>query len=134
MSADPILEPARRLSDAVAQAVTDGNGGLWLAVRLSDGKPWRDRAYESRRAAWTDAPTSERETGYAYLNIPHMGMPYAEAVGWLSAMRRLAEAGHKVADPDGADVVLPTTRAGMSQLLATPTPDLTRHLNRRTVR
>lgn len=120
-------DEGRRISDAAAQLVTDGRSGEWLYVRLADGWP-SPTGYPSRRDAWQAAGTG-RDRYFGFLLVPPTGVPPREAQGWLAVQRRLSDAGWRVSDPDAAAPAMPATREGVSRLLHTPTPALTRAIN-----
>lgn len=70
--------------------------GRWVAIRLSDGGSDHN-LYDSK----SDAVRHQlNEFFCGYVCIPPNGMSEEDAQGWLRAMRRLYDAGFRIADPD----------------------------------
>ena len=92
-------DAARRASDAVNfHLLTVGAHaiGKWCAIRLADGSS--DMVLYDKKA---DAIKHQvHETMCAYVCIPATGMPPEDAMVYLREMRRIYDAGYRLADPD----------------------------------
>ena len=110
-----VPDEARRCSDAVNQAVTDGHVGMWVAVRMSDGGT-DGKVYGTKRDA-IRAQLHEQQA--CYVKVPPDGMTPRQAKRWLELNRAIYDAGGRLADPDLADrdVILPATREGYTNVL-----------------
>lgn len=96
------------------------NVGHWLAVKLSDGSS-DGVVYDHRRDA---VKHQLHESQCAYIKIHPQGMTAEEAEGILRFFRFAYDNGFRVTDPEGPEIILPsTTEDYFSQL---------RRLNRRT--
>lgn len=90
----PITDPGRRLSEAVAEARAQGGEGRWMAVTLAEGR-WNRDIYDSR----ADAVRHNNEGEHAFLLIPLMPMPPAEATAWIELHRKAWQGGFRFTDP-----------------------------------
>lgn len=91
-----------RLADPI------GSIGHWFAVKLSDGRSADMNAlYPDKRACVTHQPGDERL--YAYIQIVPATMTPQMADVFLATMRKLYDAGIRLADPDhragGVDMI-----------------------------
>jgi hypothetical protein len=98
----PATDRGRRLSDAVREARAAGAEGWWIAARLSDGGT-DTKVYPSKEDA---VKWQLHETQCAYLQLPPMDMPPAEAEGWLALHERAYEAGMRLSDPGAPQPIL----------------------------
>ena len=92
-------DAARRASEAVQLQLTVNGAhaiGKWVAIRLSDGGS--DHVLYDTKA---DAVRHQLyETMCAYVCIPPGGMPPEDAEVYLREMRKMYDAGVRLADPD----------------------------------
>lgn len=91
----PITDAGRRMSEAVAKARQAGGMGRWIAVAMADGS-WNGDIYDSK----ADAIRHADESRHAYVMVPPMPMPPAEATAWIDLHRRLFDSGWRMTDPD----------------------------------
>lgn len=109
-------DAARRCSDIIRTHIIAGHAGRWAAIRLRDGGS-DGTAYDTRR----DAICHQlHETLCAYVRIPPDDMPPAHAARFLAFHRRVYDAGHRMADPDGPEPIMPMTREGLRAFLRAP--------------
>lgn len=98
-----ISAPAQRCAEIINQAVVDGHGRRWVAIRLSDGGS--DGVIYDTRA---DAIRHQlHETQCVYVSVPMDGMSTAAAQRYLEINRQLYAAGARLADPEH-EVIMPT--------------------------
>lgn len=90
-----------------------GNIGRWMAVRLSDGGT-DGVVYDYRREAIRH---QLHETLCAYVKVHPAGMSPKEAEGILRFHRFAYDNGMKLTDPEGPEVILPSTNEEMSSQL-----------------
>lgn len=101
-------DAARRMSDAVnlhVQALGVQASGRWVAIRLSDGGS-DGVLYDYRR----DAILHQlHEKLCCYVRIPPFGqmMSTREAESYLTLHRSMYDAGYRLQDPDGPEVIKP---------------------------
>lgn len=97
----PITDAGRRLAEAVDSARQQGGEGRWMCVALRDGA-WSGDIYDSR----ADAIRHNSEGAHAFLMIPPMRMPSAEATAWIELHRKVWDGGLRFTDP-GTPVPIP---------------------------
>lgn len=92
----PYSDAAHRCSDIINQLVTDGQGGRWCAIRLSDGGS--DKIpYDTRQEA-IDHQLHEMQC--CYVLIPFDGMSPKSAESFMRTNRMLYDAGMRLSDPE----------------------------------
>jgi hypothetical protein len=107
-------DAAKRCSDIVQQAVTDGHAGMWIAIRLSDGGT-DGVIYASRQAA---IAYQLHETLCAYIRIPPDGMPPEHAERYLAFHRMAYDKGFRLTDPDDRrELIVPHTMEDFRRLI-----------------
>lgn len=106
-------DAAKRCSDEINLHCAMGNRGKWVAIRLSDGGS-DHQAYDTRREA---IRYQLHETMCTYIQVPADGMPVEDAMGLLAVYRKVYDAGFRFSDPDGPEVILPSTREGLEDAL-----------------
>jgi hypothetical protein len=89
------------------------NIGRWVAVRLSDGGS-DGIVYDYRREAIRH---QLHETMCAYVKLHPAGMSAKEAEGILRFHRFAYDNGMRLTDPEGPEVILPSTNEDMSSQL-----------------
>ena len=97
-SIHPITDEGRRLAEAHELVRGQGGEGRFICVRLSDGRAEGDPidvfdTFADLARHWDDAH-------HAPLCVSPGPMPPAEGTAWLTMMRRLADQGWKLTDPD----------------------------------
>jgi hypothetical protein len=97
-SIHPITDEGRRTSEAHNAARLAGGAGRFIAIRLSDGKAEGDPLdiYDT----FSDLARHWDDKFHAPLCVSQVPMPPAEGTHWLNMMRRLAEGGFKLTDPN----------------------------------
>jgi hypothetical protein len=104
-----VTDRGRRLSEHVRAARSIGGEGRWIAARLSDGST-DGTVYDTK----ADAVAHQlHETQCAYLVVPPVAMPEAEATAYLELHDNMYAAGYRLQDPDRNPVM---TRADMPTL------------------
>jgi hypothetical protein len=99
-------DAARHCADAVNLHVSVdpyGVTGKWVAVRLEDGRS-DGVLYDTKAAA---VRHQLHETMCAYVCVPPVGMPLADAEIYLAQTRAMYDAGVKLSDPDRHIVMRP---------------------------
>jgi len=87
-------DAARRCADVTTLAAMAGDGGRWLAIRLSDGGS-DGAVYDTRAEAIRH---QLHESQCAYVRVQEMTV--AEAATFLTFARRAYDAGFRLCDPD----------------------------------
>lgn len=106
-------DQARRLSDIMGQAASDGHRGKWLAVRLSDGGT-DGVVYDSR----ADAVRFQlHETLCCYVQVQTGGMQPHEAEAFIQFHRKVYDAGYRLQDPDGPAPIMPQKMEDLAAFL-----------------
>lgn len=102
-----VTDAARRCSDTITThllADPDHARGCWVAIRLSDGGS-DGVLYDRRRHA---VLRQLHESQCAYIRIPWGGMTAVEAQAYLDFCRAAYDAGMRMTDPDGPELVMPS--------------------------
>jgi hypothetical protein len=81
-------DASRRCADAVNLAAIAGCTGMWVAIRLADGRS-DGQVYDTREAAISHQPRPEFCT---FVQVPPDGMPDHEAQALLAYWRELHDA------------------------------------------
>jgi len=106
-------DAAKRCSDEINLHCAMGNIGKWIAVRLIDGGS-DHVAYDSRR----DAIRHQlHERMCMYIVVPPDGMPPEHAIRLLALHRKVYDAGFRFSDPDGPEVITPSTMEDLHKAL-----------------
>ncbi len=106
-------DAAKRCSDEINLHCAMGNIGKWVAIRLIDGGS--DHVpYDKRREA-IKHQLHERQC--MYIQVPVDGMPPEHALRMLALHRKVYDAGFRFSDPDGPEVIAPSTMEGMRDAL-----------------
>lgn len=101
LSAFPVTDRGRRLSEHVAAARAIGGQGRWIAARLSDGGT-DGTVYDSK----SDAVKHQvHETQCAYIVVPPAAMPPHEATAYLELHERMYASGYRLQDPDKTPIM-----------------------------
>lgn len=110
----PYSDSAKRCSDAIRLHIVAGMAGRYAAIRLSDGGS-DGVAYDTRR----DAIRHQlHEQQCAYIKIPPDAMPPEHAERFLAIQRELYDAGFRLNDPDGPELIMPTNMEDLRGAMA----------------
>lgn len=106
-------DDARRCSDAIRLHIVGGSAGKWAAIRLRDGSS-DGVAYDTRR----DAIRHQlHESLCAYVKIPADDMPVEHAARFLVLNRKIYDAGMRLTDPDGPEVIAPLSTESVDAMI-----------------
>ena len=107
-------DAAKRCSDEVALQVALGNVDKYIAIRLADGGSdhvaydrWKEAAWYHRNAVGA----------LGVIKVPYDGMPIREAEMWLKVQRKVHDSGFRFTDPEGPDLIMPSTQEQLAAAL-----------------